>query len=101
MRCSYARCCSAGAPFEVIARQLGHRDVAMVAKVYGRFKPDTESAIGGSASRRRATLKSGLATLPRTPPTPRNYMKKAPQLDMNARLRMIAGAGLEPATPAL
>jgi hypothetical protein len=32
----------AGAPFEIIARQLGHRDVAMVAKVYGRFKPDTE-----------------------------------------------------------
>jgi hypothetical protein len=32
----------AGAPFELIARQLGHRDVAMVAKVYGRFKPDTE-----------------------------------------------------------
>src|SRR5690349_2947773 len=31
------------APFEVIARQLlGHRDVAMVAKVHGRFKPDTE-----------------------------------------------------------
>jgi hypothetical protein len=27
------------APFELIARQLGHRDVAMV---YGRFKPDTE-----------------------------------------------------------
>ena len=25
-----------------IARQLGHRDVAMVAKVYSRFKPDTE-----------------------------------------------------------
>jgi hypothetical protein len=32
----------AGAPFALIARQLGHRDVAMVAKVYGRFKPDTE-----------------------------------------------------------
>lgn len=31
-----------GAPFEFIARQLGHRDVATVAKVYGRFKPDTE-----------------------------------------------------------
>jgi integrase len=31
-----------GAPFELIARQLGHRDVAMVAKVYGRFKPDSE-----------------------------------------------------------
>ncbi len=35
-------CRSAGAPFELIARQLGHRDIAMVAKVYGRFKPDTE-----------------------------------------------------------
>jgi hypothetical protein len=32
----------AGAPFELIARQPGHREVTMVAKVYGRFKPDTE-----------------------------------------------------------
>jgi hypothetical protein len=36
------RMARAGAPFELIARQLGHRDVALVAKVYGRFKPDTE-----------------------------------------------------------
>jgi integrase len=36
------RMARAGAPFELIARQLGHRNVAMVAKVYGRFKPDTE-----------------------------------------------------------
>jgi integrase len=36
------RMARAGVPFELIARQLGHRDVAMVAKVYGRFKPDTE-----------------------------------------------------------
>ena len=36
------RMARAGAPFELIARQLGHRDVAMVAKVYGHFKPDTE-----------------------------------------------------------
>ena len=28
--------------WDLIARQLGHRDVAMVAKVCGRFKPDTE-----------------------------------------------------------
>ena len=28
----------AGAPFELIARQLGHRDVAMVAKVYGALQ---------------------------------------------------------------
>lgn len=32
----------AGAPFELIARQLGYRDVAMVAKAYSRFKSDTE-----------------------------------------------------------
>jgi hypothetical protein len=36
------RMARAGAPFELIARQLGHKDVAMVAKVYGRFKPDAE-----------------------------------------------------------
>jgi hypothetical protein len=36
------RMARAGTPFEPIARQLGHRDVGMVAKVYGRFKPDTE-----------------------------------------------------------
>jgi integrase len=36
------RMARAGAPFELLARQLGHRDVAMVAKVYGRFRPDTE-----------------------------------------------------------
>ena len=36
------RLARAGAPFELIARQLGHRDVAMVAKVYGRFKPDSK-----------------------------------------------------------
>ena len=26
-------------PLELVARQLGHRDVVMVAKVYGRFVP--------------------------------------------------------------
>jgi hypothetical protein len=31
----------------------------------------------------------------------RIYMKKAPQLTESARLQVIAGAGLEPATPAL
>ncbi len=32
----------AGAPLELVARQLGHRDITVVAKVYARFKPDTE-----------------------------------------------------------
>jgi len=31
----------AGMPLELVARQLGHRDVVMVAKVYGRFVPTT------------------------------------------------------------
>jgi Phage integrase family len=30
----------AGMPLELVARQLGHRDVVMVAKVYGRFVPN-------------------------------------------------------------
>jgi hypothetical protein len=33
------RAVRAGVPYELVARQLGHADVAMVAKVYGRFAP--------------------------------------------------------------
>ena len=33
------RAIRAGTPYELVARQLGHADVAMVAKVYGRFAP--------------------------------------------------------------
>ena len=29
-------------PYELVARQLGHADVAMVAKVYGRFAPRSD-----------------------------------------------------------
>jgi hypothetical protein len=35
-------CPAPAPPFELIARQLRQRDVAMVAKVYGHLKPDTE-----------------------------------------------------------
>lgn len=39
-RHTYAvRAIRAGAPFEVVARQLGHADTTMVVRVYGRFKP--------------------------------------------------------------
>ena len=31
-----------GMPLELVARQLGHRDVVMVAKVYGRFVPTSQ-----------------------------------------------------------
>ena len=32
----------AGMPLGLVARQLGHRDIAMVAKVYGRFVPNSQ-----------------------------------------------------------
>ncbi len=32
----------AGMPLELVARQLGHRDVVMVARVYGRFVPTSQ-----------------------------------------------------------
>lgn len=39
-RHTYAvRAIRAGAPFEVVAQQLGHADTTMVVRVYGRFKP--------------------------------------------------------------
>jgi integrase len=42
-RHTYAvRAIRAGAPFEVVARQLGHADTTMVVKVYGRFKPSEQ-----------------------------------------------------------
>jgi integrase len=31
-----------GAPFEVVAQNLGHADTTMVARVYGRFRPNAE-----------------------------------------------------------
>lgn len=34
------RAIRAGTPYELVVRQLGHADGAMVAKVYGRFEPD-------------------------------------------------------------
>jgi integrase len=41
-RHTYAvRAIRAGAPFEVVARQLGHANTAMVVRVYGRFLPST------------------------------------------------------------
>jgi hypothetical protein len=99
------RMARAGAPFELIARQPGHREVTMVAKVYGRFKPDTEERDRWSASRRHGMLRNGPAELPTRLPRQgrrlRKHMKRAPQQLGIARLSMIAGAGLEPATPAL
>ena len=39
-RHTYAvRAVRAGAPFEVVAQQLGHADTTMVVRVYARFRP--------------------------------------------------------------
>jgi hypothetical protein len=36
------RAIRAGTPYELVARQLGHADGAMVAKAYGRFAPRSD-----------------------------------------------------------
>jgi hypothetical protein len=36
------RAVRAGTPYELVARQLGHADVQMVAKVYGRYAPTSD-----------------------------------------------------------
>ena len=99
------RMARAGAPFELIARQLGHRDVAMVAKVYGRFKPDTEErdrweriATGRDRKKWPGRVATDVASAVEEP---ENLHEESPQLMRSARLRIVAGAGLEPATPAL
>ena len=42
-RHTYAvRAVRAGAPLEIVARQLGHRDTAMVARTYARYRPSSD-----------------------------------------------------------
>jgi hypothetical protein len=36
------RAVRAGTPYELVARELGHADVQMVARVYGRFAPRSD-----------------------------------------------------------
>jgi hypothetical protein len=36
------RAVRAGTPYELVARQLGHADVQMVARVYGRYAPRSD-----------------------------------------------------------
>ena len=76
---------------------------SVLAKLYGRFKPDTEERDRWewiAAGRDRE--KNGPVVVPLiVPERRRTYMSKAPQPFLRARLCKIAGAGLEPATPAL
>jgi hypothetical protein len=75
----------AGASFELIARQLGHRDVAMVAKVYGRFKPDTEERHGWERIAEARDQQKGLAMLPRMlPGVRRSHLSYAARRELTA-----------------
>jgi len=61
-RHTYAvRAIRAGAPFEVVAQQLGHANTTMVVRVYGRFKPSEQEMtdwerIAAAQDARRAAL---------------------------------------------
>ena len=53
------------ATFELRALQLGRSDVAMVAKVYGRFKPDPEKRDRWERAAARAMRRNGRLEVPR------------------------------------
>jgi hypothetical protein len=76
-----------------------------VAKVYSRFKPDTGE---GDRWERIAAARDaekwahgGATVVPASRTMARKYMKKPPQGVTLAMVIRIAGAGLEPATPAV
>ena len=77
----------------------------MAAKIQGRFKPDSEKSdrwerVAGARGREQwpAMVANRVA---RTTVTQRNNMNKTPASDDASEVTRIAGAGLEPATPAL
>ena len=94
------RAIRAGTPYELVARQLGHADIAMVAKVYGRFAPrsderDRWEKIAAAQDKNRGKW------VPWWVPHPtRLTMQKRGSRWLRALWR-IAGEGLEPSTPAL
>jgi hypothetical protein len=69
---------------DFIAPQLGHNDMAMVAKVYGRFKPDGEERDRWEKILRLEMPGNGRPKVPSVVPTKRvmlrKSMNKAPQL---------------------
>jgi integrase len=125
-RHSYAvRALRAGTPAELVARQLGHANPAMVTKVYGRFIPSrddrtrwelvaakqAEEAL--EAAKRRATAvdtptpapdSKSSATIPATTgisTVARRSSERRPNPKARRRLRRTGAGGLEPPTSAL
>jgi len=95
----------AGMPLELVARQLGHKDVVMVARVYGRFVPTSQERDRWEAIGPTLTKKNGVARVPLVVPLLRrpmgNRQRKTPNPRGMPGLAAIAGVGLEPTTPAL
>jgi len=101
----------AGMPLELVARQLGHKDVVMVA--YGApasagspgwgcagvwpIRAEQSGARPLGASRRRWTQKNGVGKVHWVVHRMTNHLNRAAQVVAT----MIAGEGLEPSTPAL
>lgn len=95
----------AGMPLELVARQLGHRHVAMVAKVYGRFVPNSHERERWEAAASALDVERwgdrGVFRGASTQGAEPAGHQEAPQPQQAARLATIAGVGLEPTTPAL
>ena len=98
------RAIRAGTSYELVARQLGHADAAMVAKVYGRFAPRSDerdrwekiAAAQDQTCEKKSDVMGAVV----------GAIVKAPENDkahkpLGSRALEIAGAGLESATPAL
>jgi integrase len=98
------RAIRAGTPYELVARQLGHADVAMVAKVDGRFAPrsderDRREKIAAAQDQHPMRHQPRWVHRRVSSASPPKTAKRAVRQDRT--LYQIAGAGLEPATPAL
>jgi integrase len=83
------RAIRAGTPYELVARQLGHADVAMVAKVYGRFAPrsderDRWEKVAAERDREALEKTNAHGTAAGTSPSPNENDKAHKPLDSRA-----------------
>jgi integrase/recombinase XerD len=111
------RAVRAGTPYELVARQLGHADVQMVARVYGRYAPRSDErdrwekiaaeldAAEAKAAKARAdeqTRKAKSGEKVREMGAPAGAHLRTSRANHREVIgSMIAGVGLEPTTPAL
>ena len=87
----------AGMPLELVARQLGHKDVLMVARVYGRFVPNSQERDRWESIAAALDDEKWVVPVHWTVQQMRKHLSWATLVPA----RTIAGVGLEPTTPAL